>query len=1180
MAVDQATGTTSTIIGRSWDDIPYGYTNPQVASTSNTPFLNSVGYSIANYLTKKGSFASSSGSSSNASNTSGLTRSSNNNGITTIPDLADINITHSITRLEDSTTYFSVVPSSGGDESIISKKEVLAAIEYRNAFKSGTPIADYVNFFKKIEQDYFNNQFTFKLTGDATNTPNLNDLSGFSNDSILFWVKKYFAFPELTKFLNATNSFYRSTWSRSTFNAIHLKFILEKYKANTKSFFKSYSDSVGLMANCKYHQLDSTQPIFDVSQDNYGTPIPFSANMENKVGPTARNLMKDLSKYNTTFMRHNLLQIAYYNAAYIKNMKVSSRVAHGCNLVNDIAFFVDFAKKTQTRTATIKTKFNSFNNKLYTFIQYISNIGNSCALNLRDIYAPINGYDKDFTVTAGSDTIAAQNVNASTNDAIDAQLNELQQFALADQAISGKLYADTASLKYLGDTRVIFNDAGSYTKEYGPDTAVEEPDGVYVPLHDNGNPAAEQYEENLPSIGGDPTVIEDLDTGALYWSDTNESLTRFEREAYLTEKEAALIKGIAEGGTSADELYAADQGSAAALEVRFVNTYQPGQTAGSVSQATGTVTKGEPAWDDKYKSTTTVGGVDKNYNVNKWVTTTKRDYSSVQGVLFHDTDGSTMGGATGKYHVVIDKDGTIYRTVPLDYKTTFAQSSYNANFFSVALVNKTGETPTSSQINAAAQVTNYMTSVAPNMNSGWYFTHAQADSNTAGGVDIAGLGAASSGGKNVDEANWLPSVLSRAGLTQSPLVKSSTTRSTPTAARASSIEVNQAAGTGELQSAETTVATTEASTESALAATAVEGIDINSVELKSAVNYASTASSRPYSNKQRMVPFTFKIRVEDIDGQETYLTVDYLLKKVVADNFNFYKLINTLKANTIASKEITSYSTDPGSSGQTLSDYISKLSEYDWRNVLSSGNITRALAAAGIDASTTEYSQLYNVFNSVLTQNALTSQTLAQGFQSFVSLGASRLPTNILGSLANNATFYDSIVGQLNQIGASQLPIASDLISSLNPFNYIDINISGIIPEVSLGSLDDIMSIASNLATAGPPTSIGDALDLAEQIKNIICNFEIPFINWPVLETLFKLKFNPKDIAKAIKDELKKIGDRIKDLFNPEKILKAIEQQIVSYFTTLYKRLFVCDEKASVDASGQEDAGKIVATKK
>lgn len=1120
---DQTTGTTSTTSPgpRTFDDIPYG-AGAQPATASNTPFLTRVGYSIANYLDRTGRQAANNSNIFNPSRRGGLTRSPSNNGITTIPDLADINITHSLRRLEDSTTFFSVVPSFGDEESIISRREVQAAIEYRNTFKSGAPIADYVDFFKSIERKYFSNQFSLTLEGDPTIAPSLNDLSGLSNDSIFFWIKKYFAFPELTKFLSAPNAFYRSTWSRSTFNAIHLKFILERYQANTKSFFKSFSDSIGLMSNCKYHQLDSTQPIFDVSQDNYGVPIPFSANMENKVGPTARNLMYNLSRFNTTLMRHNLLQIAYYNSAYIKNMKVSSRVAHGCNLVNDIAFFVDFAKKTQTRVETVRTKFNAFNNKLFTFIQYISNIGNRSAMNLRDIYAPIDGYDKDFTVTPGSTTIAAQNVNEQTGQTIDAQLNELQQFALADQAISRRLYEDTARLRYLGDTRIIFDGSGSYDRVYGSGPAgITEPEGVFI---ETGNESP--IEPDLPT--NEPTVIEienEDGTTSYQRSDTGKALTEAQARDWVIARDAAQARGKNEFDASIE-----------ADRVIFGQIGQPNQGLG-VTQPN----------INRIGVRTDITDIQQGDNWN-YARSTQFGYvnsPTSPGQLIRDTSDNQYGAVL---------------------RSTYGPQVAGASF-SVAARAALGIPTQRDARNWNVEVTNGTTTiVVPIIDEGPAPFVEQRSGHT---LDLTGAAHQMLGNNRYENINIAYRLVPKDPNTPIPTLEVS---------RPQEIAVNQNAGTAEIVSSQA-FNQEIVSPEFTLAGNSVAGITATPAQQAAAINYASAASSRPYSNRQRMIPFAFQIRVEDIDGEEKLLTVDYLLKKVVQDNFNFYKRIDTLRVKKLRSDILEAFPIGPGSGGQTLDVYrerISQLAEYEWRNLFSSGNVNRVLAAAGIDPASSEYGQLYSVVDSVLKQNALTSQTLGQGFNALVGLGVDRIPTNILGSLTNGASIFDTVIGEINSIGGTPLPTIGGIVNSLNPFNYIDINISGIIPIVSLGSLDDIMGIAADLAASGPPTSIGDALDLAEQIKNIICEFEIPFISWPVLETLFKLKFNPKDIQKAIQKELTELGDRLAELFNPEKILQAIEQQIVSIFTTLYKRLFVCDTKSTTDASGQEDQGNIV----
>ena len=1077
--------------------------------------------------------------------TTGLTRSPNNNGITTIPDLADINITSSIRRLDDSTTYFTVVPSYGDPQSVISKSEVQAALDYRNSFKSGSPITEYVNFFKGIESKYFSGSVSL---ADLSTSFSTGDFSGFSNDSILFWIKKYYALPELTKFISAPNSFYRSTWSRSTFNAIHLKFILERYKSSTKSFFKSFSDSVGMVANCKYHQLDSTQPIFDISQDNYGVPIPFSANMENKVGPTARNLMHDLSRYTTTYMRRNLTQIAYYNASYIKNMKVSSRVAHGCNLINDIAFFVDFAKKTQTRVDRIKNKFNGFNNKLYSFIQYISNIGNRSGMNLRDIYAPIDGYDRDFTVTPGSTTIAAQNVNADTNARIDAQLNELEQFALADQSISRRLYEDTARLRYLGSTQVVWG--GGYTPTNGTDyydvnydsgtQGVTEPEGPYLPPVEPPLP-----EWDTPQ--GDNTgtsVLEETNpdgTSRYIRLDTGEELTDEQATQWIIARDNAIAAGSNEidAGGIADGVLFGEVG----VPDQSRGVTQPNQNL--------TTTRGTP-YNRNFGAT--AFGLPE---IDKVTASDLREAQSGNPAYrgFDPTRGSSGREYVPAYSVASRTlpAGTIIKVTD-KVTNQIVGGPYNPS--GIYRVDGTGGPQTAANLDFFSgnnrEMFNYYAGFGTNSN------RLQ--------IEIV------SGNVNSFEEGEVLNQLNASATPYNPDIS---------VARPQEIPVNQGEGIANIIPPESFNQEITAP-EFTLAGNSVTGITASPAEQAAAVNYASQASSRPYSNRQRMVPFAFQIRVEDIDGKPTFLTVDYLLKKVVQDNFNLYKRIDTLRA-LLRQRTTTDPSVSPEERGQQLSTYDALLAAagFDLKKVISTGNINQALALIGVNPATTEYGQLFSLFSSVVNQNAITSQTLSQGFGAFLGLGAERLPTNVLGAITNNASLYDSLASQINSLGATNLlPSFGDAINLINPFNYIDINISGIVPQVSLGSLDDVMKLTAGLATAGPPTTIGEALDIAEQIKNIICEFELPGIpNWPIMKELIRLKFNPKDIQRAIQKELIEIGDRLKDLFSWERIYKTIEQSVVGYFTSIYKRLLVCDEKASTDASGQEDAGQIVAPK-
>ncbi len=1022
--------------------------------------------------------------------TGGLTRNPNNNGITTVPDLADINITSKLGRLKDSTTYFYVVPANGDPESVITEREVEAAIEYRNSFKSGSPVGQYVKFFSTIESKYFNGLSTDYL---LTDTLAYGD-AGFSNDSILYWIKKYFALPELSKFLNATTSFYRQMWSTAKYNQIHLKFVLQKYQADLRSFFTSFSDSVGLLANSKYHQLDSTQPIFDVAQELYGVPIPFSANMENKVGPTARNLMYDLSKHTTASMRRNLMGVAYYNARYFKNFKVSSRTAHACNLINDIAFFVEFAKQTPARMDRIKSLFAAFNFKLFNFIQYISNIGNRCALNLRDVYAPIDGYDRDFTITPGSTDLAVDNLKA---EEIDKQIGEINNFAIADARIAENLYRDTANLRYLGDTRIIFDGRGGWDKVYGPNlpgSQIFSDDNFDDPFYPGSSanpetpPGLDPVEPDLPlsdeeldaQSGRPPHEMTEAERGRLDLRAELEEQRIIREQAEQQEqrviqdeirRQGLLSVAFTRGSFNSDNVPVTGPGYTVVGQTdrygREVVLSQPAAAAfaqmitasnGTVSTNDVTSSQRSPTWNARVGGATRsqhLGGnaVDIHGNSNQWI----RENGPQYGWYINDYNGSHGG------HFEFRGGGVSNENV---------------------LITNRESTPTNiPRVDSTTQTTGRLTD------------------------------------RFQERDDFTPiSIPSRA---------------------------------------DRLVQTT-----------------IPPVESDRALQYANAASGRPFSNKQRITPFSFKIKVEQIDGKDSYIDVDFLLKKIVQDNFNPYKRIATLQAI----KDVRIERGLRNESGRVLDDYervVSLLSGLDGRNLVSAGNVEQILSLAGIDVNSASYGPLFRMFQSAANQGALTSSTLSQGFNAFISSAASRLPQNVLGAISSNTLLYDSIASQISSLGVgSLLPPSSQVLGLINPFNYIDINIQGIIPNVSIGSFDDIMGLASNLATSGPPRNIGDVVSLVEQVKNIICDFELPFISWPVVEELFRLKFKPSDVSKYVQSQLREIGERLADIFNPEKILKAIETAVVSYFEALYKKLFVCDTSGRLDRSGQADAGE------
>jgi hypothetical protein len=1035
----------------------------------------------------------------------GIMRKPNNNGITVIPDLADINITSTVSRLRDSTSYFSVVPNNGSPEDVISQQEVEAAIQYRNSFKSGAPLTEYTNFFRQLQSKYF-------AGGGGGNSVYYGGT--FSNDSVFYWIKKYFSLPELSKFISATSSFYRQAWNTSSYSQIHLKFILEKYKADTTSFFGSFSDSIGLLANSKYQQLDSTQPIFDITQQNYGVPIPFTANMENKVGPTARNLMYDLSKMNTALMRRNLMNLAYYSAAYTNNFRVSSRVPHACNLVNDIAFFVENSQqpRVEARANTLKNAtFFNFSGRLFNFIQYISNIGNRCALNLRDVYAP-DPSDKDFVVEPGSTDIA---VNQLNQESINAQINDINKYAIADATIGRNLYGNTedansqfAGTNFVGKNMEFYQGSWQniYTVRPTGGAGFGQPSGPFTQTSDIIDGV---FSENQPIISA-----EGIDGVRTLSVNTDGDITGAALSPTGQSKTATNIPNTSN-------------------ILGYTIPLNNGQTA---------VPKGTPAIvtfrlsDGRTVSELLVGNDVGGYNTDYGNPNAKR--------LWGEIGYNTFNKLASDY------------SVNVNYSTNGSKIqgiSTNIQSISYQFLDNAGARQTFANYSGplAIKQATYNQLRDQLLNEGKI------------GVNV------STGGDYLPPLNPQGSTLDESIFDIEEMVNQEAAQFGVSQTNAPVNNVTQQVA-GALPT--TTPAPQQQSVVSKIPEPVINDTPTTPEERNAAVQRALDMSARPYSNRQRMLPFSFLLRVEDIDGETRYVAVDYLLKKIVSDNFNIYTRIATLAKNFAPSLE--RILRDTGARGQTLSDYISKippqLLEANLRDIFSSGN----LDLLGVNASTPEGQQILGQVRSILNQKGITNNTLNQTYQTFINAASQRLPTDLLSQITSSRGVFDSFAAEINTIGQGDiLPTTGALLDVINPLTYTNINIPNIIPSVSLGSIGDFVQLASSIGTSGPPTSVGDIYDFAKQINQLVCNFEWPDFTWPVIEKLIEVKFDPEEINKAIKAELRKVIKGITDALNPSEIYKQIKLRAEALYKQVKKDLFECDVKKRSDKTGQGDIG-------
>jgi hypothetical protein len=1031
----------------------------------------------------------------------GLSRSSNNNQITIIPDLADINITSTIDRLRDSTTFFNLIPDASTVTPVVAPQEVEAAIQYRNSFKSGKVLTEFTSFWQTIETKYF------------SQTSNVLTTGGFSNDSILHWIEKYYQLSELTQFCNAREYIARQLNNVSQYNGLHLKFVTAKYQADTSSFIKCLSDSIGLLANVKYHQLDSTQPIFDVTQQTYGVPIPFTANMENKVGPTARNLAWHLSQKTTAVLRKNLFGIAYYNPYYSTNYEIDSSTPHGQNLVNDVGFFVKWSKTNSTRIAQVKNSFTG-GSRLWSFIQYISNIGNKCAMNLRDVYAPLDGYDKDFTNEPGTTDLAVDNLNAAS---IDRQVATVNAFNDMNSLQLSKLYYDTANLQYSG---VVLTDH------------VLDVTGGEIYLGTTGTYTTDA-EGNVVGSGASTNII-----------------SQFPGQVF-TNTGTAIGPIIPTAGS-----------------IPSTSTGRSTYTS-SDSQVTTTLVPPAAILNDSEFQNRLNTAINENPGMTK-----EQIYAMLQG-----ESGYKQNTVTGHYYSYFQlspgEGGSPTNPTELTNASLADQFTWYMNYLKNAGYN--GSQPIALYNAAPSYMQQGKTNTGGSMAdpNTVIFTandpRAQANSSSWGAFSNAG-GAVTVGGVL---GYYYHNTYGAASNNVTSNQTSINNPQTATAAAPPSLLI--APGTGP-------VATPNTQPGDKLPQPVdTAGQPMSPATQANVTGKAMSESSRAYSNNQRAIPFAFKIRVEDdINGNPVWIDVDYLLKKIVYNNINRCRsiftlatsnainLINNQQKQADLGLQVQTSNRAPSlvGAGSSLSKALQNASSFNLKNLGDPNNITSALNQLGINPAASGYGQVLKSLTSIAGANILTSQNLSQSIGSFIGLAANRLPNNILQTITSSTSMWDSAVGSLGIPGAS----SGELLNALNPFNYFDINIKGILPSAGLGSIADLMKIGASLATSGPPTpysAFSQFTSIIKQLNEIRCNFELPFISWGQIEALFKVDWKHEDILKDIKDEFDKVINRLGELFDPKKIYEALKQEMYDYFKNLYNQLFVCNNKHAQDKSGK-----------
>lgn len=346
----------------------------------------------------------------------GTPRQLNTNVFTIAPNLADINIADTCSQLLSSgNTSLSAVFVSDG----VSESEIQATMDYRNAFKQGDVITALTNFYNSLINDYFKRP-------------------DFSLDAIMFWYQKLkYSDKEISSYKSDASFYNKNIISNQIPGAsLFAQNTINDYHAGEDSYFDITSDSIGIITNSKFIQLDSTLPVFDVGQQFYGVPIPFAASMDSKISAATRNVCYNLSQKTTVLMRRNLLSVGYLNTALQQNLAADSTVSHGLNLINDLPTFVNINKFLGQLKNKLSTVFTQA--KLFSYVQYLNTIGNTTAMCLRDIF-PLAPTDLDFTVITSE-----ERAKASVSVARQEQADAAAAAALAYQQDSGSFNSSPA----------------------------------------------------------------------------------------------------------------------------------------------------------------------------------------------------------------------------------------------------------------------------------------------------------------------------------------------------------------------------------------------------------------------------------------------------------------------------------------------------------------------------------------------------------------------------------------------------------------------------------------------------------------------------------------------------------------------------------------------------------------
>jgi hypothetical protein len=217
-----------------------------------------------------------------------------------------------------------------------------------------------------------------------------------------------------------------------------------------------------------------------------------------------------------------------------------------------------------------------------------------------------------------------------------------------------------------------------------------------------------------------------------------------------------------------------------------------------------------------------------------------------------------------------------------------------------------------------------------------------------------------------------------------------------------------------------------------------------------------------------------------------------------------------------------------------------------------------------------------------LTEFAAKKLDIAQGVMSLPNQSLNTL-NNVLDKInINNIPGIDAALGPLNALGLGGVlsPFSEavnglvtplrDVIGNIgaltqNPFSILGDSVkingatNGILPSIDLGSIPEISALITrtNLGsfTSFNLNSVGNIFELAQSVKGIICNFELPIIGKIDPSFVFDIDFDPDTLLNKLKSMLPKLPT--KDDF--KKLLKNLTPNFKQIFKNLFDKFFTCN---------------------